>query len=485
MTASVLLAGMAGALATYHAAYGLAALLGAIVLLGVLASPAFGVYTLVAIAPITSGFQKGFPIHGVNVSEGLTGVIAVIVLTTVPAGARIRWRIFDLALLTLCSGWLMLGLVDAHELGTPLGGLSSLDPLIGPFQFLLLLRAVSAGLRTPAQRARALAVLFVASVPTDLLAYLQQARVGAVNRLITRMTGSTILQSREYHFFSRATGPFNHWTPFAGYLLILLLVGLACLLFDVPVALPRRVFGGLLLMAAVSLILTAELSALIGCLIGATALGILAGRGTQALRWLLLAVAVVGVVGGQYLSKRLGAEFGTSAGTTSPSVVPQTIAYRFQVWTGQYLPAIRARPVLGWGQALPTYVSWPFTESQYVTYAMAGGIPLLLLFLVELVALFIHGRSGVTLGRRTMSPEDRTTLTGLGSAVIVLAPIVALVCLIFPYLTSGGLPDPLMIVVGVLSATMNWPSFDLSEPRSRGPEPASLATTNGSAAPVS
>ncbi len=429
-------------------------------LLAVLVSPAFGVYTLVAIVPITSGFQKGFPIHGVNISEALTGVIAVIVLVTVPSGAHVKWRMFDLALLILCSGWLIIGLVDAHELGTPLGGLSSLDPLIGPFQFLLLLRAVSAGLRTPAQRARGLAVLFVASVPTDLLAYLQQARVSAVNRLITRMTGSTILQSREYRFFSRATGPFNHWTPFAGYLMILLLVGLACLLFDVPVALSRRAFGALLLMAAVSLILTAELSALFGCLIGAVGLGVLAGRGRQAFRWLVLALVVVGVVGGEFLSKRLGTEFGTSAGTTSSSLVPQTIAYRLQIWIGQYFPAIRARPVLGWGQALPTYVSWPFTESQYVTYAMAGGIPLLLLFLVELVTLFLHGRAGIALGRRPAARQDRATLLGLGSAVAVLAPIVALVCLIFPYLTSGGMPDPLVIAVGVLSAAMNWPSLD-------------------------
>ncbi len=331
-------------------------------------------------------------------------------------------------------------------------GLSTIDPLIGPFQFLILFRALATVLRRPAERRMALAVLFVASLPVDVLAFLQQARIAAVNRLITRMTGGEVFGTYAYHYFARATGPFPHWTPLAGYLTIVLLTGLACLLFRAPLPISRTFLGVILLLGAVALVLSAELSALACTVIGAVVLGVWAGRTRTAIRAVAIAAIVAALVGGPYLDARLNSQYVASAGSGQSSLVPQTLNFRWQVWTGQYLPAVVERPLTGWGQTLPDTISWPFTESQYLTVLMAGGVPLLVLFGGELVALYRFGRRAA----RAESAEDARTSRAAGSAVAVAVVVAVPMCVVYPYLTSGGMPAPLFAVAGIAAAGAYW-----------------------------
>ena len=93
--------------------------------------------------------------------------------------------------------------------------------------------------------------------------------------------------------FARETGPFPHWTPLAGYLTVILLVGFWCLLFSVELPISRPAVGVILLLGAVSLLLSAEISALIGTVIGAVLLGLWAGCRKQMVRWLITALIVV------------------------------------------------------------------------------------------------------------------------------------------------------------------------------------------------
>jgi hypothetical protein len=326
-------------------------------------------------------------------------------------------------------------------------GYSSLDPLIGPFQFLILYRSLAVTLRRPQQRRWALTVLFLSSLPVDLVAFLQQARIEVVNRLVARMTGSDVFGSYAFHYFARATGPFPHWTPLAGYLTVILMSGLACLLSRVQLPISRHGLEVVLVLGAIALVLSAELSAICCSIGGAIVLGIWAGRTRAALRALAITAAVVALVAGPYLDARLNTQFSQSAGSGRSSLVPQTISYRWQIWTQQYLPAIRDRLFTGWGQTLPASITWPYTESQYVTVLMAGGLPLFVLFCYELQALYKFGR------RIARSDGDDAILTrSLGSALAVLVLISVPMIAVYPYLTSGGMPAPLFIVAGIAAA---------------------------------
>jgi hypothetical protein len=426
---------------------GLALFLGLIVATVVAARPALGAYLLALIVPVTSGFQKGFPIPNVNLSEALIAVVGTILLLVAPRRAEFRWHAFDWMLFAFCGGWFVLGLFDALNLHTGLS-YSTIDPLIGPFQFLILYRAIAVSLPRRAERRTAVACLLLASLPVDFLAYLQQTGSPAVNRAIAHVTGGGVFESYAYSVFARATGPFPHWTPLAGYLLVILLTGFACLLFRVELPVSRRVVAFILLLAAVSLILTAEISALAGAIGGAILLGIWAGRQKQMVRWLITGVIVAAVFGGSYFARRLDTEFASAAGSGRNQFVPQTISYRWLVWTGQYFPAIAERPLTGWGQSLPNTISWQFTESQYVTMLMAGGIPLLVVFGAEMVALYSVSRRRARQG----DIEDSAMPVALGNAMAALVVVLVPMNVIYPYMTSGGLPEPLFVVAGIAAA---------------------------------
>jgi hypothetical protein len=451
MATSVVGAAMIGAAVARKPLDGLALFLGLIVATVVATRPAFGAYLLVLVVPVTSGFQKGFPIPNVNLSEALIAVVGIILLLVAPRRAEFRWRLFDWMLFTFCGSWLVLGLLDAFSLHTGLS-YATIDPLIGPFQFLILYRAIAVSLPQKAEQRTAISCLLLASLPVDLLAYLQQTGSPAVNRAIAQVTGGGVFQSYAYSVFARATGPFPHWTPLAGYLLVILLVGFACLLFEVELPISRRAVAIVLILAAVSLILTAEISAMAGAIGGAVLLGVWAGRQKQMVRWLITGVIIAAVFGGSYFAKRLDNEFATSAGSSRSHLVPQTVSFRWQIWTGQYLPAIAERPLTGWGQVLPDTITWPFTESQYVTMLMAGGVPLLIVFGSEMVALYGLSRRQA---RRT-DLEDPATPAALGNAVAALVVVLVPMDVIYPYMTSGGLPEPLFVAAGIAASCIYW-----------------------------
>jgi hypothetical protein len=417
----------------------------------VAARPVVGAYLLVAVVPITSGFQKGVPIPNVNLSEAIVAVVGAILILAAPRHASLRWQAFDWMLLAYCIGWLGFGLLDALDLHSGVS-YTTLDPLIGPFQFLILYRAMAVTLHQKRERRAAVAWLLVASLPVDLLAFLQQVRSQAVNRFIAHLTGASIFQSYSYQVFARATGPFPHWTVLAGYLLVILLIGFACLVFGVELPISRRFLGVLLLLAAVALILTAEISAIAGTIGGAILLGLWAGRRKQMVRWLVTGLIVAAVFGGSYFARRLDNEFASSAGSGRVAYVPQTISYRWLIWTGQYFPAVAERPLTGWGQVLPDTISFQFTESQYLTTLMEGGIPLLALFCGEMVALYCLSRRQA----RRKDLDDPVFRAALGSAVAGLVVVLVPMDFIYPYITSSGLPQALFAAAGIAAASIYW-----------------------------
>ncbi len=162
----------------------------------------------------------------------------------------------------------------------------------------------------------------------------------------------------------------------------------------------------------------------------------------RVLRWLLVVAVVAGLLFGA--TDRQASVRGAVRGgkvVARASVVPQTLQFRWEVWTGQYVPAIEQRPLTGYGDVTPLSVRWPYTESQYVTLLMQGGLPLLLLFGALTWAMVRRGRACA----RSPDPVDQA----LGRTLVVSVVALAIMDIVWPFMSNGGLPQVLWAMLAL------------------------------------
>ncbi len=416
---------------------GIAALGGLAVVVAVLVRPVIGGLLLVGLVPILSGMQPGVPVSHLRLSEVLIGVVGVTVLVSARRVDAVKWSSLDWLLLAYGVVWAAFGAIDG--VGQHLS-ITDWGTVLGQLQFFLLYRGVRTSLRTAAERKAAVAVLLVATVPVALLAVLQELHVGAIVNFINRITGGVAGAVVSTTSASRATGPFDNWAALAGYLLPLLLV-LWALTMAGQTARHRKASWAVGVIALTGLLLTAELSAIIVLIIGAAVLATQYGYGRRALKLLGAAVVVGGLVATPFLATRINQEFATAAGSGRHAGVPQTLDFRWDVWTTQYIPAIEARPLAGYGVELPPTIQWPYPESQYISYLMEGGFPLLVVFGGLAWAMVRRSREAA----RATDPFEQA----LGRAVFVTVVAMLVMNLIWPFLSNGGLPQVLWCLLAI------------------------------------
>jgi len=436
---AVVLPALAVVLSAYKFKYGIAFVGGVALVSVVLAWPTFGGYLLVALVPSLSGLEPGIPVPNVRVSEALIGLVGVTLIAATRRLAALRWGLLEWLLLGYGVLWAALGAYDSFALGEHLS-LSQWGTLVGQLQFFLLYRAVRVTLRTRHQRRMAVLVLFITAIPMTVLAILQEANFGGVRSALWTITGGqATLQTSS---IIRATGLFGNWAQLAGFLFPMLILLTALALGGQLKHRSRAAIAmaGLLL---VGLMLTAELSVLACLILGVFVLGSGYRRFIRILAWIALAGAISLVVVGPVLGQRLTEQFGVQAGSTK-GYQPQTVNFREQVWTQQYLPAIAQRPLSGYGEQLPRSISWPYPESQYIAILVEGGYPMLIMYLVLLWGMFDRARRAA----RSPDPFDQA----LGRSLSVCTLSLVLLGIIWPFLSNGGFPQVL------------WCLFALAEP---------------------
>jgi O-antigen ligase len=410
--------------------------------LAVLWRPALGGLALVALVPVTSGLRRGLPIPGVRLSEAL--ILAVAALVLVPAGRRqtVPWLALDWLTLAFVGGSVTLGLLGLVRNRQPFTA-ESVGSLVGPLQFVLLYRTVRTALATPRRRRQALRLALSSSVAVSLISVLQQLDVGPARRLVGSLTGSQVFASWGYRNFPRATGPFPHWLPLAGYLLVILLLA-SCLLLDPEGRLVLRpsLLAAVLATAAAAMVLSLTLAGFFGVVAGALLLGHWAGRFRFVLTCLVGSAVLATLLFWPFVAKRFEFQFG-GGGARNP-LVAESIAYRVDIWTHDYLPALSGWWLAGYGPVPPAEIHWKATESQYVTLVLRGGLPLLALYGALLWGLVVHARGLL----HHPEVEQRVLARVVVATVIVLLPMQ----LVFPYFTNSGLPQLFWLLPAMLAA---------------------------------
>jgi hypothetical protein len=405
--------------------------------------PLAGAYGLVALVPIVSGLRRDLPLPGLRLSELIVAGLATLLLASVETRRARPWTLFDWTALAYCVATFVLGGAALLDRGVPVT-FEAISTLVGPFQFLLLYRAVLAVVRTEVERRRALALVLLASVPVSVLALLQFAGLGGVDSVLNSLTGSEglVVHTEETGIEHRTTGLFPHWQMLAGYLFVVVVAGLACLLAPGRKPLPGWLCGAVTALALAAMVSTGTFTTALGALAAALVFGAWYGRLGRVMAGIGAAAAAGAALFGSLIAERVAFSFHAAPGSDRPAFVPQSLDYRLDLWTEQLLPAIAGRWLTGWGPDLPSSLSFEYTESMYLTLLFRGGIPLLLVYAAMTLAL-----AGVAwrVATRSARPLDRM----LGRLMFTLVALLAVLHLLEPYFATTGLPHLIWIVAAL------------------------------------
>jgi O-antigen ligase/polysaccharide polymerase Wzy-like membrane protein len=432
-------AAAAGAASVIGVAAGIGIAMALIVALVTVRRPYVGAYILAALAPAVSGLRRGLPVPGFRLSEVLIGGIGLLIIATAARSPRLRWRLFDYAALAYAITTVVFGVFNVSFQGH--GSLfGSLGTIVGPFQFLLLYRAMVVALVTPEQRRLALRLLLISSIPVATLALLQQFGVGNVRHTLDTLTSSN-LYAKHFANVPRATGPFPHWHELGGFLMVTILLGVGLLLEDRQRVLRRSILVPILALALAALVQTASLTPLIGVIVGVLVIGFWSRRLAQVLAGLAVIAAVVAIFFAPLLGARLHDQFHPAPTTQRSAVVPQTIAFRYYVWRHEFEPILSPHLLTGYGTEPPATLSFGYTESLYVTLILRGGLPLLLVYFGLVAALLVQTRPLLA------DPDiERRVVARL---LTILFVMLIFMHLFISYFVDSGLPHLLWILAGV------------------------------------
>ncbi|HEY6759197.1 MAG TPA: hypothetical protein VI318_06890 [Baekduia sp.] len=400
---------------------------------------------LVATTPILSGVKRGLPVPGFRISELLTVLLGGFVL--IAAGRRrslARPRPLDWLALAYAVATLALGSIDLLRRDAPFDS-DNLSGLLGPFQFLVLYRAVEVTATTETLRRDVLRALLLASVPVALLAILQSLQIDAFVNLGVHLTGSDYRGVFADQGFVRATGTFPHWQVAAGYFLVIGILGFAALMRPDHGILGQRVLMAVVAIDAIALLRTVTTGASTALAVTCVLLALFSGR----LRNPLIAVPTILLVGlviaGSVFAPRYREQYhATTAGPQASGIVPRTIVYRYDIWNDQYLPVLEDRWLAGFGPDIPPDAKWKYTESVYVTMLLRGGVILLAIYLAFMARLAVEGRRLARAG----PPLEAV----IGSATVAIVIVLAVTQVIATYFTTSGTPQVVWTLAALVAA---------------------------------
>lgn len=129
-------------------------------------------------------------------------------------------------------------------------------------------------------------------------------------------------------------------------------------------------------------------------------------------------------------------------------VIPETFAYRMQLWEAFFLPALSDHMWLGTGTVIPSEVPTPlvtFVDNEYLREAFRAGVVGLSLMLVLLASV------AVAAWRRTRSPD--LTVKSLGIVLMTNVIFFVLVGFTAEYMFFAGVSQEFAMLIGLAAAT--------------------------------
>ncbi|MFL5885380.1 MAG: hypothetical protein ACJ77M_09945 [Thermoleophilaceae bacterium] len=445
----------AGAGAAFRPVVGIGVVAAVALALAIVLRPYFGVFLIVGLAPITSGLARGMPVPGVRISELLMSAVPFLLLATVQRSEPLRWTRFDWAALAYVVASVVLGIANLTRRGAPLTG-TDLGTMLGPLQFFLAYRATATLCRTPERRRWALRLVLLASIPVSVLAILQALGPQLFRTFVANITGLDYLDVPAGGSF-RATGPFPAWHNLGGYELIVILIAAGCLMRPVEGVLSRRLLYVVLGLGALATIQTASIAPIVMTVVCVAALAVALRRFGRFAVTATVVAAAAAVLFAPLAQGRLDQEFSQPVGGARSAYVPESINHRYELWTQREVPILHGRWLMGYGpDQPPEMASFPYSESQYFSFLLHGGMVLLAAYLVLMAAMWGMGRE---------ASRDRDPLLRMLGRVTVLVVFALLVLnFIEGYFVGSGTAHLTWLLVAVIAGAQARVTRRVPEP---------------------
>ena len=398
-------------------------------------------YLLVIATPLTAAMPQGqlIPILGLN--DALTVTAAAFALVYVllrgrgvsapPVLGAAIWGFVIFTVAVPMAGYAVRGLeFDA----------AGVLNLLSPLRFVLLLWLFAVVPSSSSQRARVVLLMTLSAGFVAAVGLLQAAGAAPVTQWLQAWYPSGHGERAEV--VGRVTSVIGSWNSLAMFLLTALLL-IAATYQDEPRRHYRRAMMVCAALALVCLIATNLYSGILGGVLGLVLLQATDGRRLR----LLIPLAVVGFIGFLLLyptvADRAAVQF------ASDSVIPQTLRFRYHVWTTHFMPAIARDPVLG---VHPTFdgVPFPYPESQYVYLLYRSGLVSLIGHLAWLVGVVAWLRAS----RRTWANVPALQWeSSVALAAIILLLVFTVIGTINPVFTYTASMSYLWMLLGLVLNT--------------------------------
>jgi hypothetical protein len=409
--------------------------------------PELAVYLLVLVAPACAGLQRGLLVPGLRVSEAAIVGLGALVLIFAPRARRPAWSGVEYSLLAYAAFTVILGgydlairhaALDFEELGT----------LLGPLQFVVLLRVVIVAMGREEHRIRAAHLMLGAATVVALLALAQAADLGPTRSVLTTLTGGSLYSKSLGLGVGRITGPFNIWHELAGFLMPSILVSLS-LGLSFGSRSRRLCYALVCAVTTMALISTAAAGILIATTLGAVYI-CWKHRVLHIALALAVPVVIVAILAfGSILGHRAEQQYAAPSATAYQiPYAPQSVSYRYSLFRVQNGPALAGRWATGYGPDLPPQLSlssFPYSETAYVSVLLRGGVVLLALFLL-LIAVTLRA------ARRAQRQAETDFQWSIATAVWVTTIGYVFLQLIESYLRDAGPPHAFWAWVGLMLA---------------------------------
>lgn len=404
--------------------------------------PAWICYILVFLTPLVSGMPRGelFPFFRPNEIILIGLFIILIILRILSSGSRILFRItvVDKTFAVL----LLLGTLVPLLAYVVRNGSVAADGIfvyLSIIQYYLLYRIIIETIKTEEEIANVIKLFLISGILVTFAAILEAVNFPGIDQILLTFYPSRHLD-RTLSLHTRIASVLGNWHGLAAFAVLQILVAMVFWTFIDQKMISRWLLGISASSGVLSLIPTASFAGL-------------AGLGTLLLSFIILIrkswkifipLLIIGIVAlgifWPYIQARLLFQFGTPN-----SLIPQTLSFRFRVWSDVFLPVIRKYLVFGYSPVIPAGFGWVSHESQYIALLFRGGVLLLFAHLYFVVVnmkwLYAHIRFS----------------TGMTRAVSICALISLLILSIMgftnEYFSYSGAAETVWILLGLAMVT--------------------------------